>query len=114
MKAVGAYGMVVAVAPLIGVVIIAEASLSFLGAGVPPPTPTWGLMISEGRGRIDPAEDATDLETETVHAARGGIIKGVDGYIDPIESGRTQLRREFLEEPAVGGEGHDRNTCFCF
>jgi peptide/nickel transport system permease protein len=36
----------------VGVVIIAEASLSFLGAGVPPPTPTWGLMISEGRGRI--------------------------------------------------------------
>ncbi|MGE0226379.1 MAG: ABC transporter permease [Acetobacteraceae bacterium] len=36
----------------IGVVIVAEASLSFLGAGVPPPTPTWGLMISEGRGRI--------------------------------------------------------------
>jgi peptide/nickel transport system permease protein len=33
-------------------VIIAEASLSFLGAGIPPPTPTWGLMISEGRGRI--------------------------------------------------------------
>jgi peptide/nickel transport system permease protein len=36
----------------IGVVIVAEASLSFLGAGVPPPTPTWGLMISDGRGRI--------------------------------------------------------------
>jgi peptide/nickel transport system permease protein len=36
----------------IGIVIIAEASLSFLGAGVPPPTPTWGLMISDGRGRI--------------------------------------------------------------
>ena len=36
----------------IGVVVIAEASLSFLGAGVPPPTPTWGGMISEGRGRI--------------------------------------------------------------
>ena len=36
----------------IGVVIVAEASLSFLGAGIPPPTPTWGLMVSEGRGRI--------------------------------------------------------------
>jgi peptide/nickel transport system permease protein len=36
----------------IGVVIIAEATLSFLGAGIPPPTPSWGLMISEGRGRI--------------------------------------------------------------
>ncbi len=36
----------------IGAVIIAEASLSFLGAGIPPPTPTWGGMISDGRGRI--------------------------------------------------------------
>jgi peptide/nickel transport system permease protein len=36
----------------IGGVIIAEASLSFLGAGIPPPTPTWGLMVSDGRGRI--------------------------------------------------------------
>lgn len=26
-----------------------EASLSFLGVGVPPPTPTWGSMISDGR-----------------------------------------------------------------
>jgi len=39
----------------IGVVVIAEASLSFLGAGIPPPTPTWGLMVSEGRGRIGDA-----------------------------------------------------------
>jgi peptide/nickel transport system permease protein len=36
----------------IGVVIIAEASLSFLGAGIPPPTATWGLMVSDGRGHI--------------------------------------------------------------
>ena len=33
-------------------VIIVEASLSFLGAGVPPPTPTWGSMIAEGRDYI--------------------------------------------------------------
>jgi peptide/nickel transport system permease protein len=36
----------------VGVVIVAEASLSFLGAGIPPPTPSWGLMVSEGRGKI--------------------------------------------------------------
>lgn len=36
----------------IGVAIIVEASLSFLGVGVPPPTPTWGLMMSEGRGPL--------------------------------------------------------------
>jgi len=29
--------------------ILAEASLSFLGVGVPPGTPTWGLMLNEGR-----------------------------------------------------------------
>ena len=35
-----------------GHVIILESSLSFLGAGVPPPTPTWGGMIAEGRSYI--------------------------------------------------------------
>jgi len=34
---------------MIGVVIIAEASLSFLGVGVPPPQPAWGLMLSDGK-----------------------------------------------------------------
>ena len=29
--------------------IVAEASLSFLGLGVQPPTPSWGAMINEGR-----------------------------------------------------------------
>lgn len=33
----------------VGLVILTEASLSFLGAGVPPPAPTWGSMVSEGR-----------------------------------------------------------------
>jgi peptide/nickel transport system permease protein len=30
-------------------VILLEGSLSFLGVGVPPPNPAWGLMIAEGR-----------------------------------------------------------------
>jgi peptide/nickel transport system permease protein len=30
--------------------ILTEASLSFLGLGVMPPTPTWGNMVSEGKG----------------------------------------------------------------
>ena len=34
----------------IGAVILAEAGLSFLGLGVPPPAPTWGSMLS-GSGR---------------------------------------------------------------
>ena len=53
----------------IGVVIIAEASLSFLGAGIPPPTPTWGLMISEGRGRIADAWWVALIPGHRDHAA---------------------------------------------
>jgi peptide/nickel transport system permease protein len=34
---------------MLGVVIIAEATLSFLGVGVPPPQPAWGLMLSDGK-----------------------------------------------------------------
>lgn len=34
----------------VGTVILAESGLSFLGLGVPPPTPTWGGMLS-GSGR---------------------------------------------------------------
>jgi peptide/nickel transport system permease protein len=36
----------------IGYVILVEASLSFLGAGIPPPTPAWGSMVAEGRDYI--------------------------------------------------------------
>lgn len=39
----------------VGWVIIVEASLSFLGAGVPPPTPAWGSMIAQGRDHVTTA-----------------------------------------------------------
>jgi ABC-type dipeptide/oligopeptide/nickel transport system permease subunit len=35
--------------------ILAEASLSFLGLGVPPPEPSWGGMINQGRGYLQVA-----------------------------------------------------------
>jgi peptide/nickel transport system permease protein len=35
-----------------GVVIIAEATLSFLGVGVAPPQPAWGLMLFEGKSGL--------------------------------------------------------------
>jgi peptide/nickel transport system permease protein len=33
----------------IGGIIVAEAALSFLGLGAPPPTPSWGNMLDSGR-----------------------------------------------------------------
>ena len=39
----------------VGWAIVVEASLTFLGAGVPPPTPTWGGMIAEGLDSLERA-----------------------------------------------------------
>jgi peptide/nickel transport system permease protein len=36
----------------VGYVILLESALSFLGAGLPRPTPAWGLMIADGRELI--------------------------------------------------------------
>jgi peptide/nickel transport system permease protein len=35
--------------------IVAEGALSFLGLGIPPPTPSWGGMIAEGKEVLDEA-----------------------------------------------------------
>ena len=35
-----------------GQLILTEAFLSFVGAGIPPPTPTWGGMIADGRNYL--------------------------------------------------------------
>ncbi len=39
----------------VGQVILTESILSFLGAGIPPPTPAWGAMVSDGRLYINDA-----------------------------------------------------------
>jgi peptide/nickel transport system permease protein len=33
--------------------ILLESTLSFLGVGVPPPTPTWGIMVADGRQFVE-------------------------------------------------------------
>ena len=49
----GTINTLIVVATLqVGIVILLEATLSFLGAGVPPPTSTWGGMVSDGRNHL--------------------------------------------------------------
>lgn len=38
---------------IMSVMVLAEGALSFLGVGVPPPTPSWGGMIAEGREALE-------------------------------------------------------------
>ena len=52
----GVVNTVLVVATLqVGSLILAESILSFLGAGIPPPTPAWGLMIADGRTYLSTA-----------------------------------------------------------
>jgi peptide/nickel transport system permease protein len=37
----------------VAITIVVEGALSFLGLGVPPPAPSWGSMIGEGRESLD-------------------------------------------------------------
>ena len=49
----GTINTLIVVATLqVGIVILLESVLSFLGAGVPPPTPAWGGMVADGRDRL--------------------------------------------------------------
>ena len=49
----GTINTLIVVATLqVGIVILVEATLSFLGAGVPPPDPAWGSMVADGRDRL--------------------------------------------------------------
>jgi peptide/nickel transport system permease protein len=47
--------IIVLASQLVGAVIVAESSLTFLGIGVPPTTVTWGGMIADGRSYLDTA-----------------------------------------------------------
>ena len=66
----------------VAVTIVVEGALSFLGLGVPPPAPSWGSMIGEGRESLDLAPwlaflpagvhvpDRAGLQHRGRHAAR--------------------------------------------
>jgi peptide/nickel transport system permease protein len=73
------------------VVIIAEASLSFLGLGVPVHIPTWGSMLSEGRSYINRAPWLTIFPGLAIFVTVFGINLLGDGLRDVFD---PKLRRQ--------------------
>ena len=50
----GLVSTIVVIATLrVGTLILTESTLSFLGVGVPPPTPAWGVMVADGRQYVE-------------------------------------------------------------
>jgi len=74
------------------VVIITEASLSFLGLGVPPSIPTWGSMLSEGRSYMYRAPWLTIFPGIAIFITVLGINLLGDGLRDIIDPKLTRNR----------------------
>jgi len=84
----------------VGQAILLESSLSFLGLVVPPPTPTWGNMVAEGRSRL---HDAWWIATFP-GAAIAATVLAVHGVGESIRR-RTGTERKALAVTAGGEDG---------
>ncbi len=73
------------------IVIIAEASLSFLGLGVPADIPTWGSMLSEGRSYMNRAPWLTIFPGLAIFVTVFGINLLGDGLRDILD---PKLKRQ--------------------
>jgi peptide/nickel transport system permease protein len=73
------------------IVIISEASLSFLGLGVPAHIPTWGSMLSEGRSYMNRAPWLTIFPGMAIFVTVFGINLLGDGLRDIFD---PKLRRQ--------------------
>ena len=76
----------------VGVTILAESSLSFLGLGVKPPTVTWGLMLSDGRQYINSAWWMTTFPGIAITITVLGVVflgNWLRDFLDPNVRGRA-------------------------
>jgi peptide/nickel transport system permease protein len=70
----------------VGLVIISEASLSFLGLGTPPDQPSWGLIVANGRAYLNTAwwiSTMPGMALSLVVLATGLFGDRLRDYLDP-------------------------------
>lgn len=85
-------GIVVQAGIRVSIAILLESGLSFLGVGVVPPTPDWGLMIAEGRAFITMAPwiaGIPGLVLAVLLVALNLCADGLRDALDPRSGGRS-------------------------
>ena len=88
----GVVNTVVVIASLrVGSLILSEASLSFLGAGIPAPAPAWGTMIAEGRAYVDTAWWSTVIPGVSIMLVIISLSFFGDWLRDRLDPRLTQL-----------------------
>ena len=75
----------------VGQVILVESSLSFLGVGIPPPRPAWGLMVAEGRQYMTSAYWITLFPGLAILASVLSLNLFGDWLRDTLDPRRRQL-----------------------
>lgn len=91
----------------VGYVILLEGTLSFLGVGVPPPSPAWGLMIADGRGFLATAWWISFLPGLAMLLTVLAVNLMGDWLRDTLDPKLRQLgRAAVLEAPADAPAGH--------
>jgi peptide/nickel transport system permease protein len=101
----------------VGYVVLLEGTLSFLGVGVPPPNPAWGLMIADGRGFLATAwwislfpglamlltVLAVNLMGDWLRDHLDPKLRQLGGRADVLESLGAPVEPALAEAPARGG-----------
>lgn len=85
--------------------ILLEAGLSFLGIGVPAPTPSWGTMLREGQNFYSIAPIlmlAPGLCIVLTVIGFNLLAEGVDRALDPRRHGANRVQGEASDERAAG------------
>jgi peptide/nickel transport system permease protein len=77
--------IVVQVTFLFAHAILVESALSFIGVGTPPPTPSWGNMLAEGREHISVAWWLTVIPGLSIMATVLGLNLLGDGLRDLLD-----------------------------
>lgn len=72
--------------------ILAEASLSFLGLGIQPPTPSWGAMINAGRGHLLDAPHLALFPGLAILLTVLGLNFLGDGLVDLLDPRRERFK----------------------
>jgi len=88
-----------------GIAVIAEASLSYLGLGTPPPTPSWGRMLQEAQSTVAVAPWNAILPGLAVSATVIGVNLLGDGLREVLDPELRRPRRGTATRP---GRGRDR------
>ena len=95
----------------IAILILSEASLSFLGFGVQPPDPSWGLMIADGREHIRSAwwlvafPGLAIFLTRALSQSRRKLGARSHGSGAALALVRNRKRRQRMNRPLVNVEG---------